>query len=410
MEYILQNRIVLITDNEKTELAVKNKILLLRNTDVFESIRHDYCFDKVKEKIPRLVIYHYCSNNEEYLLNFLQKVNQTNVLKNTSVILLFEEFDENVLCNAFEKGITDFLTEDSTETEFTIRVLWSLKKQEKTSETENIKDILTQLKIIDKTNRVYTENYTYTILKEESKNNWGTFAVIAPDINIRSKISPETLMHTIKNIVRACDILGYASEYKIYLWFRNTPKEDVLKILEKIQKALTQDFKISAGYIETKNIEFDKAEELANKALSKALLKNNTFLYAQEPKKNELINQVNIKNFKERKKNLAKHLDSIISPLFYRTQKIYEEKLFETKISQNVSDGKGLFKLENQKGQSTFSITYPGYTKINIEIIHNIKGHDLKAEKIHTDADELDEKKLEQFLSSFIKDFQIYTK
>ena len=58
--------------------------------------------------------------------------------------------------------------------------------------------ILSQLKILDKNNQVYTENYTYTILKEESKKDWGTFVVAAPDINIRSKISPENLMNTIK--------------------------------------------------------------------------------------------------------------------------------------------------------------------------------------------------------------------
>ena len=48
-------------------------------------------------------------------------------------------------------------------------------------------------------------------------------------------------------------------------------------------------------------------------------------------------------------------------------------------------------------------------SKINIEIIHNITGEDLKAEKLHVEAQELDEKKLEYLLNSFIKDFQNYT-
>ena len=161
-----------------------------------------------------LIFYHLCADNEEEFLNFVQKIRQNDNTKTCSIILLFEEFDENTLCSAYEKGITDFLTLDATETEFTIRTLWCLKKRENLYESQNKKDILSQLKILDKNNQVYTENYTYTILKEESKKDWGTFVVAAPDINIRSKISPENLMNTIKKTVRSCDILGYASDFK----------------------------------------------------------------------------------------------------------------------------------------------------------------------------------------------------
>lgn len=405
----MENSILLITDNEKVSKLVKAKVLLLRNSDVFESVSTKDCLEKVKEKNPVLIFYHLTADNEEEFLNFVQKIRQNDSTKTCSVILLFEEFDENTLCSAYEKGITDFLTLDATETEFTIRTLWCLKKRENLYESQNKKDILSQLKILDKNNQVYTENYTYTILKEESKKDWGTFVVAAPDINIRSKISPENLMNTIKKTVRSCDILGYASDFKIYLWFRHTTKEDVLKVLEKIRTALTADFTICAGYIETKDIAFDRAEELANKALSKALLKGNSFLFAQEPVKKEVNLEVNVKNFKLHKENFVKKLENILSPLFYQTQKRNEEKLFETKITQTVTEERGNFSLKNEKGESFFTVSYPGYTKINVEIIHNIKNQDLKAEKLFVDTNELSEEKLEYLLNSFIKDFQTYT-
>lgn len=405
----MENSILLITDNEKVSKLVKAKVLLLRNSDVFESVSSKDCLEKVKEKNPVLIFYHLCADNEEEFLNFVQKIRQNDNTKTCSIILLFEEFDENTLCSAYEKGITDFLTLDATETEFTIRTLWCLKKRENLYESQNKKDILSQLKILDKNNQVYTENYTYTILKEESKKDWGTFVVAAPDINIRSKISPENLMNTIKKTVRSCDILGYASDFKIYLWSRHTAKEDVLKVLEKIRTALTADFTICAGYIETKDIAFDRAEELANKALSKALLKGNSFLFAQEPVKKEVNLEVNVKNFKLHKENFVKKLENILSPLFYQTQKRNEEKLFETKITQTVTEERGNFSLKNEKGESFFTVSYPGYTKINVEIIHNIKNQDLKAEKLFVDTNELSEEKLEYLLNSFIKDFQTYT-
>ncbi len=404
----MKNNIVLITDNEKQAEEIKSKILLLRSMDNFAVINYENCFEKIKELNPVLIFYH-VNNDEETFLSLVQKTKQNTDLKSCSVLGLFEEIDENLLCNAFEKGITDFLTTDATDSEFTIRTLWALQKREKASEVENKKEILSQLKIIDSKNHVYTENYTYTILKEESKKNWGTFVVIAPDINVRSKISPESLMNAIKKSVRACDILGYASDYKIYLWFRKTEKENVLKVLEKIKKGLSENFTISAGYVETKDIPFDSAEELANKALSNALLKTNSFIYAKEDKKKEVNVEISVKNFKEEKENYIKKLENILSPLFYQTQKRIEEKLFETKINQNVDFERGEFNLENKKGKSTFTISYPGYTKIKVEIIHDLSESELKAEKLFIEKDDLTQEKVEYLLDLFIKDFQEYT-
>ncbi len=404
----MKNNIILICNDEKISEEIKNKILLLRNKDNFFQIKEENCFEIIKEKKPVLILYH-CPINNESFLDITNKVKQNQELKDCSIIAVFDEIDENILCTAFEKGLTDFLLTSSTDSEYTIRTIWCLQKREISYESESKKEILSQLKILDKKNHVYTENYTYTILKEESKKEWGTFVVLAPDIDVRSKISPDSLMGIIKRNVRSCDILGFASDFKIYLWFKQTEKDNVLKVLEKIKKVLTSNFTISAGYIETKNIAFDKAEEMANNALSKALLKGNSFIYAKEPKKKEINLDVNVKNFKVHKENLIKKLENILSPLFYQTQKRIEEKLFESKVTQVVEEEKSFFKLENEKGTSVFTVSCPGYTKINIEIIHDIKDSDLKAEKLFVDKEEISEEKIEYLLDSFIKNFQNYT-
>lgn len=405
----MQNNIILITDSEKTAEEIKSKILLLRTADNFGVINYENCLEGIKAEKPVLILYH-LNNGEEDFLNLVQKIRQNADLKTTSIILLLDKADENLLCSAFEKGVTDFMMTNASDSEFTIRTLWGLQKREKQNENENKKDILTQLKIIDKKNHVYTENYTYTILKEESKKNWGTFVVIAPDINIRSKIAPEELMNTIKKNVRTCDILGYASDFKIYLWFRQTLKDNVLNILEKIKTSLTADFTICAGYIETKDLAFDRAEELANKALSKALLKGSTFIYAQEPKKKEINLELSVKNFKLHKQSFLEKLEKILSPLFYQTQKRNEEKLFETVITQSVSEEKSFFRLKNEKTESLFNISYPGYTKINVQISHKINNEEEKKEKLYMETNEFTEEKIEYLLNSFIRDFQTHNK
>ena len=119
--------------------------------------------------------------------------------------------------------------------------------------------------------------------------------------------------------------------------------------------------------------------------------------------------EANVKNFKLHKENFVKKLEAILSPLFYQTQKRNEEKLFETKITQSVNEEKSWFKLENENGKSSFEISCPGFTKINIQVIHDIKDSEMKAEKLYIERDELTEEKIDYLLNSFIKDFQNYT-
>ena len=127
----LENSILLITDNEKVSKLVKAKVLLLRNSDVFESVSSKDCLEKVKEKNPVLIFYHLCADNEEEFLNFVQKIRQNDNTKTCSVILLFEEFDENVVAILFTENILyqnkshcerNFVMEKNTKT-----ILWYCK-------------------------------------------------------------------------------------------------------------------------------------------------------------------------------------------------------------------------------------------------------------------------------------------
>ena len=329
--------------------------------------------------------------------DFLLKTKQSDDLKNISIILLYDFFNEDILCSAFELGISDFISTKTTETELTVRTIWALQKQEKITNLQNKIDILKDLKIIDKQSEIFTEEYTTAKIKEEMTKNNGSFVVIAPDINIRNKISPNLIIKTIKKSIRKNDIIGFASDFKFYLWLKNATKEHVLTILRKIQKNLSLDFSISAGFMETKNNDFNKVVKLTNEALSKALLKGHSFICAEENNRKQ-------DNTIKKKTN---SIEEILSPLFYQYQKRYEEKLFETKIKQFVSKEKSFFKLENEKGQSSFILTND--SDLKIEILQNIVDMEIKAEKISFDKNKTNVEQIESFLISFIKDFQKYT-
>lgn len=413
----MKNNIILITDNGNITKKLQDSVLLLRENDYFESVRTINCFENIKTKNPTVIFYHlsktideFSTTKEEDFFNFLSKIKQNKNLKDTSVILLYDNLNEETLCIAFEKGISDFISIHASDTEFTIRTLWCMQKKNILADNEKKTSILLQQNILDKNNEVFTEKYTHSILKEESLKNWGTFVVIAPDINIRSKISPHSLMATIKTIVRNNDILGFASDFKIYLWFRETKKEDVLKILEKIKTCLTKAFTISAGFIEIKNIEFDVAEEIANEALKKALLIGDTFICAKDTdKKFPEVENNPVKNYKSFKEKNSKKLENLLSPLFYQIQRRIEEKIFETKIEQEVTKEKSLFILKNKYGKSSFIISYSGLTKAKIETVHEIKNKKHEKEISFIDLENITEKIIEKNMENFINKFKNYT-
>ena len=65
-----------------------------------------------------------------------------------------------------------------------------------------------------------------------------------------------------------------------------------------------------------------------------------------------------------------KKLEKVITPLFYRLQKSYEEKLFDTQIEQYTNEEQCVFSLRNKKQESTLRIVYPGFSKIIVYITH----------------------------------------
>ena len=227
------SNILIITDDDNVSQRLEKKIFLLRSSDTLQKVTSDVSFNFIKKHRPVLVFYHLIAKDGgvQKFLNFLQKIKQTEELNTVSIILVYEEIDENTFCLAFEKGITDFLSLYASDSEYTIRTIWALQKRNKDYAMQNNQNILAHLNIIDDKNYVYTENYSRTVIKNMSKNEWGSFCILAPDVNVRSKLSPQVLMNLVKKSVRSTDIIGFGPDFKIYLWLKETNSHDTLKIL-----------------------------------------------------------------------------------------------------------------------------------------------------------------------------------
>ena len=138
------------------------------------------------------------------------------------------------------------------------------------------------------------------------------------------------------------------------------------------------------------------------------MLKENAFVIARE--KDELKEQFRknpdeYKNFKIFRQDFFKKLEKIVSPIFFRTQKIIEEKLFQTEITHEISEDGCFFILKNDSCNSTFRLTCPGYTRVNIDIAHFCEHEEYK-DKISMNIDEVTPEKISALLDDFIKTFQ----
>ena len=98
-------------------------------------------------------------------------------------------------------------------------------------------------------------------------------------------------------------------------------------------------------------------------------------------------------------------LEKVIAPVFYRLQKSYEIKLFETQIEQYTNSEQCVFNLKNHNGESSLRIVYPGFAKIIIYINHD--GLDSPENKeISIQLDKITQKELINIVENFIEEFK----
>jgi hypothetical protein len=104
------------------------------------------------------------------------------------------------------------------------------------------------------------------------------------------------------------------------------------------------------------------------------------------------------------KQTFLKKLKNVITPTFYQMQKLYEEKLFETQINQYSNETQSVFELKNDEFVSVLKITYPGFSKINIDIDHGFSKEPLQRTSL--DLNKLSDDVLSKMLEKFIKEYR----
>ena len=181
-------------------------------------------------------------------------------------------------------------------------------------------------------------------------------------------------------------------------------------VWDKIKRMIGESYSVNAGVSVIGDKPFEEIKNALLNALLESISTNRDLVIVNEDDKDysgDWLDKVNStqKNFKLFKQAFNKKLDKVITPIFFQVQKLYEEKLFQTKIEQYSNSTLSSFVLKKENNKSELKITYPGFSKINIDMVH--QGLDTPENKrISLDLTELDEARLTEILEEFIQEFK----
>lgn len=404
-----KNNILLITDNENLSKVLVKKLIFLRKTDSVIVSNYADAVINYKSALPEIILVHedLDKKNTISLLSELNKIDES-----ISAILLVNSYDGEFILNAYDAGIVDFTSVNSADFELVIRSVNNLKTASlKHSLTRNSR-LLTQNGIIDDLTGVYSYKYSKSAVMNEIDYNLinnGSFVAVEPAEESKTKFSIERFANSVKKSVRARDIVTLGKGTKFYMLLPNTDFNGALSVVSKIKENYGDDFKLKSGITEISGKSFEQMEHEVLSALAECAYSKMDYVFVED-KQETLDEWLDVdssenKNYKLFRQIFNKKMDKIIAPVFYRLQKAYEEKLFDTEIEQYTNEEQCVFNLKNKKQKSSLRIVYPGFAKIVIYITHEgLESPDNK--EITMPLTKITQKELIKIAEDFIKEFK----
>lgn len=413
-----ESNIILITNESTISQILKPKLVLLRDIDNITTACYKEAIAAIKANIPDSIII-YCNQEFDECLNLIKKINADELTKDITILLTLKSYNQDFILSAYDENISDFFMENADDAEILMRTIWGLKKNSLRKTVNKQHCLLEKLEVINSETDFYNEKFSDTVFDTEisyltEKNIQTAILYIATTPKGDEKLSILQIANTIKKNTRTSDIVAHAKGKNLFILLPKTNITGALCVWDKIKNSMLEENLLRASVCEISNT---KACDLKSKLIN--LLSDENFasndIIVSEPKEEngseDWVEKIkaNQKNFKLFKQAFTKKLDKVIAPVFFQMQKLYEEQLFKTKIEQYSNSTQSSFILKRLSKESELKITYPGFSKINIDISH--KGLDSpENSRISLDLTELDEGKLTSILEKFIIDFQNSTK
>ena len=224
---------------------------------------------------------------------------------------------------------------------------------------------------------------------------------ISPDDKSKFLLSSNQIETLILNNIRNEDILMNYAPNKYFLLLNNTTVEHAQDILSKIQSKLPE--KIYAGFVQVGN---KNRSQVINEALNKLHEAINRTIIQTSSVSDDSINS----NFKNFRKNLNKNFEKIVIPAFYQFQQKYGEKLFGAIIEHETGNDFGILNIKTKNVIGTLKISYPGFSKINVDIMYkNMHNNDKmfpSPKRVALEPEELESGLISDLLEQFVTEFR----
>lgn len=411
-----ESNIILITNDNKVAQVLEPKLVLLREVDNILLTKYSDAIEDIKKELPDVVLL-YCAKEKEDCLELIKQIKADEEIKKISILLVVDSYDQDFILSAYDENIADYILLNADDAEILMRTIWCIKKRLLVNTIQKQHNLLEELAVIDKTTGFYTNKFCDKIFNNEFKNlrvvpdSDAILMLISASEESKTRLSPVQLAKSIKSSTRNSDVVVHGSANRFYLLLPETNLKGAFCVWEKIKRNIGESYTLNAGLgvVGEKSFE-DLKGELLNALVEASSTNQDLVIVSEESESNssgdwlEKINSTQ-KNFKLFKQAFNKKLEKVIAPIFFQIQKAYEEKLFETKIEQYSNSTLSSFILKKENQTSELKITYPGFSKINIDVIH--QGLDSPENKrISLDLTELDETRLTNILEDFIKEFK----
>ncbi len=404
-----ENSILLISDDAGFSGELVKKLIFLRREDSVLVSDFDNALSELKRCGADIVLVHENSSGKQ-TVDLIKKIREN---KNLCIILLANSYNSELILACYDAGIDDFALSNAEAFELVVRTVNNIKHNSiKLKSFRNIK-ILEQLNVIDEFTGMYNYNYAKQVIENVIDDNLlddGSFIVLAPSDASKNKFSVEKMSDVILSSIRSKDVATLGRGAKFYILLPGTDLNGSVVVINKIVERYGDNFEVCAGICPVMHKQFNEIERAALKAQADAAATNAQYVFAENSESDTLDEWLEDaedkpKNYKIFRQIFNKKLEKVITPVFYRLQKSWEEKLFKTEIEQYADFEQCVFHLKNKKQDSTLRIVYPGFAKIVIYITH--EGLDSpENSEIQLPLTKITQKKLVSIVEDFIKEFK----
>ncbi len=404
---MIDDNILLVTDDEDAAEKVLSKLVLLRESDSIAVCDYKMAKRILEQPSVSIVLVHE-NESREKTLKLIQAIKSAEY----EIILLVNDYDQDFILEAYDLGVSDYYSVTSESYEMLIRTVNCFKSRSLKVRFARDLALLEKLGVVDEETGFYKYKFSRELLAEFIKDvrvKNGMFIILVLDESCKTRFSADKLSKAIKRSVRCDDVVSVARGGKFYIILPNVDKLGAFAVVNKVQDILGDKLIVRAGVCRIENKSFDRLEKEAFAALSEACLTNETSVFLEEKVKtlDDWLDdkEKDDKNFKLFKNAYNNKLEKVIAPVFFRLQKSYEEKLFHTKIEQYSDELQSVFQLNHDGLESRLKIIYPGFAKIVIYITH--EGLDTPENReISLNLNEVTQDGLAKIVEDFIKEFK----